>query len=193
MRSQWVGGRPTEFIRICWIVASLGVPTIFMICTSWSALSRPRKSGYPVIISAKLVNPCISDCSIFWVPVHSHTADTPDIDARAICPRAEQDIRSTIPQCHHLRPFGQRLPQIIGCQGSICTYLIAERVHRNAKRPRQPEIANLELPSPVDQQILRFEISVQHPIVMAESDSLGALISKNAVQSENRSQSRADV
>ena len=44
----------TEFILIWASVFSLGVPTIFMIWTSWSLLSRPRNRGYPVIISAKL-------------------------------------------------------------------------------------------------------------------------------------------
>lgn len=40
-----VAHQPTEFILICCRVASLGVPTIFMIWTSWSALSRPRNNG----------------------------------------------------------------------------------------------------------------------------------------------------
>jgi hypothetical protein len=52
------------------------------------------------------------------------------------------------------------------------THLVAKRIHRHAKRPGQPEIPDLELSTLVDQQVLRFEISMQDPVVVAERDAL---------------------
>ena len=54
------------------------------------------------------------------------------------------------------------------------THLVTERVHRHSKRSRQPKISELELSSFGEEEILRFEISVEDSIVVAESDSLRA-------------------
>ena len=52
------------------------------------------------------------------------------------------------------------------------THLVGERVHWYAKRSRQTEVTNLQFPSPIDKQILGFEVSVQHPIIVTKGDPL---------------------
>jgi hypothetical protein len=51
---RWDGWVRTESFIMLRKTRSSGVPTMRMICSSWSWLSRPRKSGTPVIISAKI-------------------------------------------------------------------------------------------------------------------------------------------
>lgn len=48
------------------------------------------------------------------------------------------------------------------------SYLIRERIHRHAERPRQSKISQLQLAFPIDQQILRLQIPMKHPVFMAE-------------------------
>jgi hypothetical protein len=52
------------------------------------------------------------------------------------------------------------------------TYLVTEGVDGNTECSCQTEITNLEFSSPVDEQILGFEITVQYSVVVAECDTL---------------------
>ena len=57
-------------------------------------------------------------------------------------------------------------------------YLIGERVDRDTEGTSQPEISKLQLPLPVDEQVLRLEVSVQHPVLVAERGTLEKLVHK---------------
>ena len=100
---------------------------------------------------------------------YSHATDTPNVDACAISPRSQQDIRRSVPQRDDLvLAFCPIRPMCFE------TYLVAERVDRHTKRARQSKVTNLKLASSVDQQVLGLQISVQDPIVVAERDTLGS-------------------
>ena len=47
-------------------------------------------------------------------------------------------------------------------------HLIRECIHWYTERSGQTKITQLQLPLPVDQQILRLEIAVKDPVFMAE-------------------------
>lgn len=51
------------------------------------------------------------------------------------------------------------------------THLVREGVDRYTERPRETEIPQLELAFPIDEEILRFEISMKDSIFMAEGGS----------------------
>lgn len=55
---------------------------------------------------------------------------------------------------------------------SACTDLVTERVDGHSKRPRETKVSELELAALCEEQVLRLEISVEHPVVVAEGDSL---------------------
>ena len=51
------------------------------------------------------------------------------------------------------------------------THLVRESIDRYTERPRETEITQLELALPIDEEILRFEISMKDSIFMAEGGS----------------------
>lgn len=55
---------------------------------------------------------------------------------------------------------------------TIHAHLVTERVDGDTERSRQTEITDLELSSPVDQQVLGLQVSVQYSVVMAECHPL---------------------
>ena len=56
------------------------------------------------------------------------------------------------------------------------THLVTESVDWDTKCPCQPEITNLQLSTSVYEQILRFQIPMQHSIVMTKGNALNRLI-----------------
>lgn len=60
------------------------------------------------------------------------------------------------------------------------TNLVRESVHRNTERSRQAKIAQFELTLPIDEQVLRFQIAVQHSVRMAVRCALEKLIHERA-------------
>lgn len=52
------------------------------------------------------------------------------------------------------------------------------RPQRDPKRPRQPKIRKLEIPLPVNQQILRLQIPMQHPMAVTIPHPLAQLTHK---------------
>lgn len=83
------------------------------------------------------------------------TPSRPDVDAGVVGATAEQDIGGTIPKGDHL---------------------VGKGIDRNTKSAREPEISELELALVVDEQILGFQVAVQHSVFMAEGDSLQKLV-----------------
>lgn len=56
------------------------------------------------------------------------------------------------------------------------TYFVSISTQRDTKRPGQTEITNLEITSFVDQQILRFEISVKDTAAVAKVKTFDELV-----------------
>lgn len=83
------------------------------------------------------------------------TSGRPDINARVIRSAAQQHVRSTIPQCHHF---------------------VREGVDRDAESTGQTEVAQLELPLLINEEILRLEVSMENPILMTKGDALEELV-----------------
>jgi hypothetical protein len=62
-----------------------------------------------------------------------------------------------------------------GMDGKKRTYLVTEGVDGHTKRSSQTEISELELALASQEQVLGFEVSMEHPVVVAEGDTLQAL------------------
>lgn len=56
------------------------------------------------------------------------------------------------------------------------TDLVGKGVHWNTERPRQTKVTKLQLAFPVDKQVLRLEITVKDPVLVAEGGALEKLI-----------------
>lgn len=100
----------------------------------------------------------------------------PDVDRGAVRAGTEEYVRRTIPERHHLF-----------CTIKLClrrrasgTYLVRECVHRHAESPSQTEISQLQLSFTIDQEILRFQVSVQYAILVAERCTLQELVHEAA-------------
>jgi len=75
-----------------------------------------------------------------------YTADAPNIYGGAIFPASHQYVGGAIPQGHHLVRIGS---------------------DRNAKRSGESKISKFQLPFAIDEQVWRFQIAMQHPMVVA--------------------------
>ncbi len=117
-----------------------------MICRSWSALSLPRKRGTPEIISAKM---------------HPHDQTSMEV-LYVLEPRRTSGARYHKVTTLHI--MGQALRR----GRNYNTYFVGECVYRNTKGPGQAKISKFELPFPIDEKVLRFQISMQHSILMAK-------------------------
>ena len=82
-------------------------------------------------------------------------AGGPDVDAGVVGSRAEEDVGSAVPEGDDL---------------------VGEGVDRNAECSGQTEIRELELALVVDEEILGFQVSMEHPIFMAKGDTLEELV-----------------
>lgn len=80
--------------------------------------------------------------------------DGPHVDARGVLLAAQEDLRRPVPERDHL---------------------VRVRPERHAERPGKPEVGDLQVPLLVDQQVLRLEVSVQHPVRVAVVDALHEL------------------
>ena len=58
------------------------------------------------------------------------------------------------------------------------TCLVREGVNRNTECAGKAEIAQLQLAFPVDEKVLRFEVSVQNPVLVTERSALEKLVHK---------------
>ena len=58
------------------------------------------------------------------------------------------------------------------------TCLVGEGVNRNTECASKAEIAQLQLAFPVDEKVLRFEVSVQNPVLVTERSALEKLVHK---------------
>lgn len=85
------------------------------------------------------------------------TAAGPDVDGGCVGTGAEKDVRCAVPECYNL---------------------IGEGVDGNTEGARKTKIAQLQLSLPIDQQILRFQIPMQHSILMTKRRPLQQLIHK---------------
>lgn len=56
------------------------------------------------------------------------------------------------------------------------TCLVGEGVNRNTECASKAEIAQLQLAFPVDEKVLRFEVSVQNPVLVTERSTLEKLV-----------------
>mmetsp|Transcript_29447 Transcript_29447/g.80815 ORF Transcript_29447/g.80815 Transcript_29447/m.80815 type:complete len:353 (+) Transcript_29447:448-1506(+) len=78
-------------------------------------------------------------------------ADRPQVDGRRVFARTHQHVGRAVPQRYHL---------------------VRVAAHRDTKRARQAKVCELELLVVlIDEQILRLEVAVQHPPVVAEGDA----------------------
>ena len=82
-------------------------------------------------------------------------ADTPHVDARAVLPAAEQDLRRAVPERDDL--VG------VGAEG-------------HAEGPREPEVGEFEVAFFVDEEVLGFEVAVQHAVGVAVARSFEQLV-----------------
>lgn len=82
------------------------------------------------------------------------TAQTPDVNRRGVIFTSQEDLGSPVPQSHHL---------------------VRVSAHRHPKRPRQPEVGQFDLALSVDEQILWFEVPVENPVRVTESQALEQL------------------
>ena len=62
--------------------------------------------------------------------------------------------------------------------GPGVTYFVGECVYRNTKGSSQAEISKFELPLPIDEKILRFQITMQHSILVAKGCAHEKLVHK---------------
>lgn len=79
----------------------------------------------------------------------------PDVDAGVVRPASEEDVGGAVPERHDL---------------------VAEGVDGNAKGAGEAEIAELELSLAVNQEVLRFEVSVQDAVLVAKVDAPKQLV-----------------
>ena len=56
------------------------------------------------------------------------------------------------------------------------TDLVRECVDRNTERPSKTKVPQFELPFPVDEKVLRLEVAVQYPVLVAECCTLEELV-----------------
>jgi hypothetical protein len=50
------------------------------------------------------------------------------------------------------------------------------RAHRDPERAREPKVREFEIVGAVDEQVLRFEVTVQDPVCMAVEQARGQLV-----------------
>ena len=81
----------------------------------------------------------------------------PDVDAGVVGAGAEEDVGGAVPEGDNF---------------------IGERIDRDAEGPGEAKVGEFELAFVVDQEILRFEVTVEDPIVMAKGDALEELVHK---------------
>ena len=79
----------------------------------------------------------------------------PDVDTGVVGAGAEEDVGGTVPEGDNF---------------------IGECVDGDAEGAGEAEVGELELAFVVDQEVLRFEVAVEHPIVVAEGDALEELV-----------------
>ena len=60
--------------------------------------------------------------------------------------------------------------------GEQKTYFVSISTQRDTKRPRQTEITNLEITRLVDQQILRFKVSMKNTVAVAVVETFDELV-----------------
>lgn len=86
----------------------------------------------------------------------SHDAPRrPDVNTRIISPTTEQDVWRAVPQGDDF---------------------VREGVDRDAKGTGQTEITQLQAPFAINEQVLRLEIAMQHPVLVAKIDALEELV-----------------
>lgn len=71
-----------------------------------------------------------------------NTTDCPDVNTEAVLFLAQQHFRCSVPQCLNF---------------------VSESLNRNAKSTSESKISNFKIASPINQQILRLEITVDNP------------------------------
>lgn len=89
------------------------------------------------------------------VHLRHNTPCAPDVNRGIVSSRAEKDIWCAIPQGHDF---------------------IGEGVNRDAECSGETKIGKLEYTLRVYEQVLRLQISVQHPVVMTECDTAEELV-----------------
>ena len=78
-------------------------------------------------------------------------ADTPDVDGTRILVGAQEDLGGAVPEGH---------------------YLVGVHAHGDAKGAGQAEVGDLDRTVLVDQQVLRLQIPVEDPPLVAEKHAL---------------------
>lgn len=73
-------------------------------------------------------------------------------------------------------PPGVPLHTIGGYRSVPATYLVRERIHWHAKRPRQTEITKLQLTLAIDQKVLGLEVAMEDSVLMAEGSAFKQLV-----------------
>lgn len=138
--------RRTDSALILRRVRSSGVPIILMMCRSWSALSLPRKRGTPEIISAKM---------------HPHDQTSMEV-LYVLEPRRTSGAR------YHKVTTLHITSQVSHGHRDDIAYFVGECVYGNTKGPGQAEISEFELTFPIDEKVLRFQIAMQHSVLVAK-------------------------
>ena len=83
------------------------------------------------------------------------TASRPNVNARIVCSTAEKNIRGTIPESHNF---------------------IGKSIDGNPKSTSKAKIAKFQDAFVIDEKILRFQVSVEDSILMAEIYTLEKLV-----------------
>ena len=86
-----------------------------------------------------------------------YAACRPDVDAGVVGAGAEEHVGGAVPEGDNF---------------------IGERIDGDAEGPGEAKVGEFELAFVVDQEILRFEVTVEDPIVMAKGDALEELVHK---------------
>ena len=86
-----------------------------------------------------------------------YAACRPDVDTGVVGAGAEEDVGGAIPEGDNF---------------------IGERIDGDAEGTGEAKVSKFELAFVVDQEVLRFEVTVENPIVVAEGNSLKELVHK---------------
>ena len=86
-----------------------------------------------------------------------YAARRPDVDAGVVGAGAEEDVGCAVPEGDNF---------------------VGEGIDGNAEGAGKSKVGEFELAFVVDQEVLRFEVAVEDPIVVAEGDALEELVHK---------------
>jgi len=114
-----------------------------------------------------------------------NAADGPHIHRRRVMFGTQQDLRRPIPQSDHLQSSGtqssvcvmfDRMPRAEE-EGRKAAHLMSVSSHWDAEGPGQSEVGQLQVVVlPIDEQVLRLQITMKYPMHMAVCNALQHLV-----------------